>query len=185
MPQWTCMWDLFGFVFYIPINHRYNLSWKYQKKNPQKTKSSVWGSMLYSKEIFWIILRLKNSTPTKPAYINFLGNTCLGPLSDLNSLFVLSTWKSSLRSIVVSKVSATRVVSFVNISPEFSFLQAAPLTMSCVTANITGYAIWLWNRKLLMEQVFFTAKKKTPTLARALLSATISASLLVWFLSYI
>lgn len=155
MPQWTCMWDLLDFVFYIPFNHRHNLSWRYQKKKQNKTKSSDWGSILYSKKFFLNNFETEKLYPYKTCLHEVLGNTCLGPLliCGQGTLYLYLVHEK----LEVSKVCATRVVSFMNISPEFSFLQAAPHVMCNSKYN------WLclnWEREAAERASVFYCQEK-------------------------
>lgn len=151
----------FRLFFYIPFNHRHNLSWRYQKKTKQKKNHVIEDLFYIKKKFFLIILRLRNCTPTKPAYMNeFLGNTCLGPLliCGQGTLYLYLVHEKLASGLEVSKVSATRVVSFVNISPEFSFLQAAPHVMCSSKYN------WLclnWEREAAEgASVFYCQEKR-------------------------
>lgn len=130
----------FRLFFYIPFNHRHNLSWRYQK-NQKTTKNHLIEDLFYiQKIIFFNNFETEKLYPYKICFHEFLGNTCLGPLliCGQGTLYLYLVHEKLASGLEVSKVSATRVVSFVNISPEFSFLQAAPHVMCNSKYN------WLW-----------------------------------------
>lgn len=111
-------------------------------KKPKNNKKIIWLRIyfIFKKLFFFNNFETEKLYPYKICFHEFLGNTCLGPLliCGQGTLYLYLVHEKLASGLEVSKVSATRVVSFVNISPEFSFLQAAPHVMCNSKYN------WLW-----------------------------------------